>query len=117
MENFGHTKRGYPLYPRNRGALADIEKSQSYQTVSSYCVDSRPAPYSMQSLICSGVIDFGISALIEGQILQDLLLSPGTEKLQWIFENLVQPLGPDSAQFVFPPWDRKSSLIFPSKDF
>ena len=73
MENFGQTKRGYPLYPRNRGALADIEKSQSYQTVSSYCVDSRPAPYSMQSLICSGVIDFGISALIEGQILQDLL--------------------------------------------
>ena len=86
MENFGQTKRGYPLYPRNRGALSDVEKSQSYQTVSRFCIDSRPAPYSMQSLICSGVIDFGISALIEGQILQDLLtcVAAGKQVLSFI---------------------------------
>ena len=73
VKNFGHTPRGYPLRPRNRGPLLTFEKSPSYQVASRFCIDSRPAPYSIQSLVCSGVVDFGISALIESQILQDLL--------------------------------------------
>ena len=72
-QNFGNAKRGHALYPRNRGPLANIEKGPWYQAASRLCLESKPAPYTLESMICSGVIDFGISALIESQVLQDLL--------------------------------------------
>ena len=72
-QNFGNAERGHALYPRNRGPLANIEKGPWYQAASRLCLESKPAPYTLESMICSGVIDFGISALIESQVLQDLL--------------------------------------------
>lgn len=75
MHNFGKdSKRGglQSLKPRTAGTLVDYEKGVTYQRWSKWCVDINPKPYSLESLVCSAVIDFGIGAFIETQTWADM---------------------------------------------
>ncbi len=74
MQNFGHEDRGHDLRPRTRGTLAQYETGINYQSASKWCVEKSPLPYTWQSFVCSGIIDFGISAFIESQTWLDLLV-------------------------------------------
>jgi hypothetical protein len=74
MKNYGHQNRGYSLRPRSRGVFANFERSPFYQGASRGCIEAEIEAFSLESFICSGVIDFGITAFIEGQALNDLII-------------------------------------------
>ena len=80
MKNFGHRDRGYGLQPRNRGSLSNYEKGVDYQTASKWCIDRKPQPYTAESFLCSGIIDFGIGLFIESQTLNDMLVCVASRK-------------------------------------
>ena len=80
MKKFGNKDRGYGLKQRNRGTLVGYEKLPGYQAISQWCVDRSPDPYTTESYLCSGIIDFGIGLFIESQTLNDLLLCIASRK-------------------------------------
>ena len=84
MKKFGNKDRGYNLKQRNRGTLVGYEKLPGYQAISQWCVDRSPDPYTTESYLCSGIIDFGIGLFIESQTLNDLLLCVASRKFQLV---------------------------------
>lgn len=88
MQNFGHEDRGHDLRPRTRGTLAQYETGINYQSASKWCVEKSPLPYTWQSFVCSGIIDFGISAFIESQTWLDLLVCTASGRKSWFFLSL-----------------------------
>eukprot|EP00095_Tigriopus_kingsejongensis_P005294 snap_masked-scaffold758_size101577-processed-gene-0.11 protein:Tk05294 transcript:snap_masked-scaffold758_size101577-processed-gene-0.11-mRNA-1 annotation:"hypothetical protein G5I_04729" len=104
------------LEVRHRGPLRFWESSPWFQTWSRWCVDTSPKAFSVHSLFCSGIMDFGLSLFIAAKSVQDAAVcavmgqATGDELLclGWQILRLAFPgLLPEILDIDFPFWSQR----------